>query len=123
MPAKFRSIDEYLETLNEQQRAALHQLRQVIKAAAPKAEEGISYQIPTFRLHGPLVAMAAWKKHYALYPMSSTLLSSHPEWFSDYPTSKGTVQFAFDEPLPNALVRKVVKARIAENLALAKKSK
>ena len=115
MKGKAKSIDEYLAALSEDKRAALEKLRKTIKAAAPKAEECISYQIPAFRLNGMLVGFGATKNHCAFYPMSSTTVEAHKDELKDYDTSKGTIRFQPEKPLPAALVRKLVKARIAEN--------
>jgi len=107
-----RTIDEYLAPLSADQRAALQKLRKAIRAAAPKAEECISYQIPAFRLDGKLLAaFGAWKKHCAFYPGS--VMESFKDELGEYDTSKGTIRFPSDSPLPAALVRKLVKARIA----------
>jgi len=113
---KARTIDEYLATLSEDKRAALQKLRDTIKAAAPKAKECISYQLPTFRLDGKmLVAFGATANHCAFYPMSSSTVAAHQDDLKGYDTSKGTIRFQPDHPLPAALVRTLVKARIAEN--------
>lgn len=106
--------DEYLAALGVDQRRALEKLRKDIKAAAPKAEECISYGIPGFRLNGKLlVSYGAAAKHCAFYPGST--LQAFAKEMKDYDTSgKGTIRFAPDKPLPSALVRKIVKARIAE---------
>ena len=113
--AKARTIDEYLAGLSDDQRAALEKLRKTIRAAAPKAEECISYQLPAFRLNGVLVAFGATGNHCAFYPLSSSTVATHKDELKDYDTSKGTIRFQPDHPLPAALVRKLVKARIAEN--------
>jgi len=111
-----KTIDEYLATLGKEQRAALEKLRKAIRAAAPKAEECISYRLPAFRLSGKLlVAFGARANHCAFYPMSSSTVEAHQKELKDYDTSKGTVRFPAGHPLPAALVRKLVKARIAEN--------
>ena len=115
MPDKPRTVDEYLATLSDDKRAALEVLRKTIKAAAPGAEECISYQICAFRLNGMLVGFGATAKHCAFYLMSSTIVGAHEDDLKDYDTSKGTIRFRADKPLPAALVRKLVKARIAEN--------
>src|ERR687887_313129 len=119
MPMKSRitakTIDEYLATLDDDQRAALERLRKTIRRAAPKAEECISYQLPAFRLNGMLVAFGATTNHCAFYPMSSSTIEAHKTELKGYDTSKGTIRFQPDKPLPAALVRKLVKARIAEN--------
>ena len=110
-----RTIDEYLGALNEEQRTALEKLRKAIRAAAPRAEECISYGVPAFRLNGLLVAFGARPSHCAFYPMSATTVADHKDELKDYPTSKGTIRFQPDKPLPATLVRKLVRARIAEN--------
>jgi uncharacterized protein YdhG (YjbR/CyaY superfamily) len=111
-----KSIDEYLATVSDDNRAALEKLRKTIKAAAPKAEECISYRLAAFRLNGKmLVAFGATAKHCAFYPMSSSTVEAHKDDLRNYDTSKGTIRFHADKPLPAALVRKLVKARIAEN--------
>jgi uncharacterized protein YdhG (YjbR/CyaY superfamily) len=113
--AKARTIDEYLAGLSDDQRAALQKLRKTIRAAAPQAEECISYQLPAFRLNGVLVAFGATGNHCAFYPLSSSTVATHKDELKDYDTSKGTIRFQPDHPLPAALVRKLVKARVAEN--------
>lgn len=112
---KAKTVDEYLAGLSDGQRAALERLRRTIRAAAPNAEECISYQLPAFRLNGMLVAFGATSNHCAFYPMSSSNVEAHRAELKDYETSKGTIRFQPDKPLPAALVRKLVKARIAEN--------
>lgn len=109
------TIDEYLERVRDEQRAALEKLRRTIHAAAPKAEECISYGLPAFRLDGPLVAFGATPKHCAFYPMSGSILEGFERELEGYETSKGTIRFQPKKPIPAALVRKIVKARIAEN--------
>jgi len=112
MKAKIpKTIDDYLATLRPDQRAALEKLRKAIRAAAPKAEECISYNIPTFRLHGKgLVSFGAWAKHCAFYPGS--VIDDYEAELEGYDTSRGTIRFRPEEPLPASLVRKLVKARI-----------
>ncbi len=119
MPEKPKSIDEYLAVLSADKRAALEKLRKAINAAAPGAEECISYGLAAFRLNGrPLVGFGASANHCSFYPMSSTIVAAHQDELKSYDTSKGTIRFAPTIPLPTALVRKLVKARIAESLAL-----
>jgi uncharacterized protein YdhG (YjbR/CyaY superfamily) len=116
MAAKPTTIDEYLAALSDDKRAALEKLRKTIRAAAPKAEECISYQLAAFRLNGkPLVAFGASATHCAFYPMSGSTIEAHKDELKGYETSKGTIRFQADKPLPAALVRKLVKARVAEN--------
>ena len=114
--AKPKTIDEYLADVKAEQRVALEKLRKTILAAAPKAEECISYGLAAFRLNGRgLVAFGAAAKHCALYPMSSRTVAAFREQLKGFETSAGTIRFQPDKPLPAALVRKLVKARIAEN--------
>jgi uncharacterized protein YdhG (YjbR/CyaY superfamily) len=109
------TIDEYLAALGADERAALEKLRQTIRSVAPEAEECISYQIAAFRLNGMLVGFGATANHCALYLMSATMVESHKDELKGYDTSKGTIRFQPDEPLPASLVRKLVKARLEEN--------
>ena len=105
--------DDYLAAVTENKRAALQKLRKAIKTAMPKAEECISYQLPAFRLNGKfLVAYGAATNHCAFYP-GSTVKALKNE-LKGYDTSKGTIRFSANKPLPSALVRKLVKLRIEE---------
>jgi uncharacterized protein YdhG (YjbR/CyaY superfamily) len=116
MPSKPKTIDEYLAALSEDRRAALEKLRRTIRAAAPKVQECISYQLAAFRLDGKLlVAFGATANHCVFYPMSSLTVEAHKDELRDYDTSKGAIRFQADHPLSAALVRKLVRARIAEN--------
>ena len=111
------TIDEYLAVLSDDQRAALEKLRKTIRVAAPEAQECISYQLAAFRLEGRmLVAFGATPKHCAFYLMSGSTVAAYKDELAGYDTSKGTIRFQPGKPLPAALVRKLVKARIAENL-------
>jgi uncharacterized protein YdhG (YjbR/CyaY superfamily) len=116
--SKPKTIDEYLAGLSDDQRAALQKLRMTIRRAAPTAEECISYSLPAFRLNGPLVAFGATARHCAFYPMSSSTVEAYKDDLKGFDTSKGTIRFQPDRPLPAALVRKLVKARVAENRRL-----
>jgi uncharacterized protein YdhG (YjbR/CyaY superfamily) len=112
---KPKTIDEYLKGMKTDQRTALEKLRKTINAVAPKAEECISYGIAAFRLNGRLlVGFGGWLNHCAFYPMSSTTLTTFQKHLKGFETSKGTIRFSTDKPLPAALVKKLVKARIAE---------
>ena len=112
--SKPTTIDEYLATISDQQRAALTKLRKTIKAAAPKAEECISYQIPAFRLDGKvLVWFGAAREHLSFFPGAAPIKALAAE-LEDYETRKGTIHFSVGQPLPAALVRKLVRSRIAE---------
>ena len=120
----FTSIDEYIATFPEDVQKILQELRAVIKAAAPDAQETISYQIPTFTLNGNLVHFGAWKKHIGFYPTSSGTQAFEQE-LSVYESAKGSIKFPIDKPLPLELIGRIVKFRVAENLkkADAKSSK
>jgi uncharacterized protein YdhG (YjbR/CyaY superfamily) len=108
-------MDDYLASLPADKRAALQKLRKAIQAAAPRAEEGVSYGLPAFRLGGrPLVAFAASTNHCSLYPLSPAVIRAYAADLKGYETSKGTIRFTPAKALPAAVVRKIVKARIAE---------
>jgi uncharacterized protein YdhG (YjbR/CyaY superfamily) len=121
MPAKPKTIDEYLAGLPDKQRVALEKLRKTIRSAAPKAEECISYGLAAFRQNGMLVGFGASAKHLAFYPMNSTTVKAFKDELKDFETSKGTIRFQPDKPLSAAVVRKLVKARIAENTEKGRK--
>src|SRR6266540_3269412 len=113
---KPNAIDDYLAGVNTDQRVALEKLRKTIRAVAPKVEECISYGIPAFRLNGrPLVFFGAWANHCSLYPGSSTMLKKFRGDLKGFQITKGTIRFSSDNPLPLAVVKKLVKARIVEN--------
>jgi uncharacterized protein YdhG (YjbR/CyaY superfamily) len=114
--SKTKTIDDYLDGLTPDKRAALEKLRKTIRAAAPEAEECISYQIPAFRQNGMLVGFGATVDHCAFFPFNSTTVAAYKADLKGYDTSKGTIRFQPEKPLPAALVRKLVKARLAENL-------
>jgi uncharacterized protein YdhG (YjbR/CyaY superfamily) len=108
---KPKSVDEYLGNVSADQRAALEKLRKTIHSAAPRAEECISYQLPAFRLDGKvLVWFGAAANHCAFYP--GAVVDTFRSELKDYKTSKGTIRFQPDHPLPAALIRKLVKTRI-----------
>jgi len=118
---KAATVDEYLAPLPADKRAALQWLRRHIKAAAPGAEECISYGIPAFRLDGKLlVHFGAAAKHCAFYP--GAVVEAHREALKGYDTSKGTIRFQPDSPLPAALVRTLVKAQIARRARPTKRA-
>ena len=119
---KAKTHDEYLASLSADKRAALESLRKTIRAAAPDAEECISYQLPAFRLGKLLVAYGASASHCAFYPMSAATIMAFKNELESYDISKGTIRFQPEKPLPAALVKKLVRARIAENAAGKKTS-
>ncbi|MBI5852411.1 MAG: DUF1801 domain-containing protein [Planctomycetes bacterium] len=109
--------DEYLAALPDPQRKALQKLRATIRSAAPDAEECISYRLAAFRQDGMLVAYGATGKHCAFFPMNATSVAAHAAALAGWSTSKGTIRFQPETPLPAALVRRIVKERLAENAA------
>lgn len=115
--AGVETIDDYLAALPEAERAALAKLRKTIRAAAPKAAEAISYQIPAYKHHGLLVGFAASKGHCTFHIMSVKVTRAHATELEGYKLGKASIRFSPGEPIPAALVTKLVKARIAENEA------
>jgi uncharacterized protein YdhG (YjbR/CyaY superfamily) len=114
------SVDEYFAALPAEQREVLEKLRKTIGAAAPTATEAISYQMPAFRYEGRgLVSYAAFKDHYSLFPMSLQVMADYDQELRPFVSGKGTIRFTAERPLPAALVRKIVRARMAE-IATAK---
>lgn len=113
MNAKPKTIDQYLASLSSDKRAALQRLRDDIRSAIPAGEECISYQMPAFRFEGKvLVWFGAGANHCAFYP--GAIIAEFQDELAKYETSKGTIRFQPDHPLPAALVRKIVKARIKQ---------
>src|SRR5687767_13371493 len=114
-PSAKAQVAAYLKALPPDARKALKQVRAAIRAAAPKAEEGFSYRIPSFRLDDrPLVWYAAFQNHYSIYPIGASITRALAKDVDQYETAKGTIRFPLDEPVPVAVVKKLVKARIAE---------
>src|SRR5216684_2511145 len=111
-----KSIDEYLAGVPEPARSTLNKIRATIRSAAPReATEAITYRIPTFKYKGGLVAFAAFSKHCSFFPMSLSVMETFKSDLKAFHTSKGTIHFPLDKPLPAALVKKLVKARVAQN--------
>jgi len=108
-------VRRYLASQPAKQRTALRTVRAAIRATAPKAVEHFSYGIPGFRLDGrPLVWYAAFKQHVSLYPVTAAIRRPLAEDMKGYKTSTGTIRFPLDEPMPVALIKKIVKARARE---------
>jgi uncharacterized protein YdhG (YjbR/CyaY superfamily) len=107
----------FLDALPPPQRRALEHLRQTIIAAAPEAEEYVGYGVPAFRQNGALVSFGAAKHHCALYVQSPAVMEALAGNLEELDTSKGTVRFTPDKPLPDELVTRLVQARLAENAA------
>jgi len=111
-----KTPDEYLANIPEPAQSTLKHVRAVIKSVVPKeTTEAISYGIPMFKFNGMLVGYAAFKKHCSLFPTGSGVLDRFERELKGYRTSKGTIQFPPDKPLPDELIKKIVKARVAEN--------
>jgi uncharacterized protein YdhG (YjbR/CyaY superfamily) len=109
-------VDSYLALVPEKMQLLLQKLRQTIRKAAPDAEETISYGMPAYRCHGVLVYFAAFKNHCSFFPASGTLINEMKNELKGFKTSKGTIQFTVEKPLPASLVTKMVKARVRQNL-------
>jgi len=118
--AAVKTVDEYMEALPDNARATLEKIRKAIRAAAPRATEGISYQMPMYKQNGMLIGFAAFKNHCSIFPGPGAI-DRHKSELKGYETSKGTVRFPMGKPLPAALVKTIVKERIAENETKAKK--
>ena len=113
-----RTIDEYIAGFPDEVQETLQKIRKTIRTAAPDAEETISYQMPTFTLKGNLVHFAAFKKHIGFYP-TPTGIAKFKKELSVYEGAKGSVRFPLDKPIPFALIGRIVKFRVKENLARA----
>ncbi len=120
--APVTDVDQYLAGVPKEMRATLEKLRKTIKAAAPKATEVISYQMPMYKQDGMLVGFAAFKEHCSLFP-GSAVINAHKDELKGYQTSKGTIRFTVEKPLPAALVKKLVKTRLQENEARMKQKR
>lgn len=110
-----KNVDEYLARVPEPARGTLLKVRAAIRSAVPaEATEAISYGIPAFRYNGGLVGYAAFRDHCSFFPMSSALIEVFQAELKGYKTSKGTIRFPVDKPLPASLIKKLVKARLAQ---------
>ncbi len=116
------NVNEYIALFPKEVQQVINDIRKTIKAAAPKAEEVISYQMPGYKYYGMLVYFAAWKNHIGFYPAGA--LNAFKKELSGYEVSKGTIKFPLDKPFPFALLSKIVKFRVKENeeKALLKKN-
>jgi uncharacterized protein YdhG (YjbR/CyaY superfamily) len=111
---QFKNIDDYLAGAPEDVRPVLEKIRQTIHDAAPQAEEAISYGMPAFKQNGALVYFAAFKDHIGFFPTGSGV-SHFTKELEKYDTSKGTIRFPLDKPVPYGLITKIVKFRLKEN--------
>jgi uncharacterized protein YdhG (YjbR/CyaY superfamily) len=111
-----KTVDEYFASVPEPAQSTLKHIRAVIRSVVPaETTEAISYGIPMFKYNGMLVGYAAFKKHCSLFPTGSGVLDRFEKELKGYRTSKGTIQFPSDKPLPDVLVKKIVRARVKEN--------
>jgi len=113
--SKESTIDEYISQFPKHIQNILNEFRNIIKQEAPQAKEAISYQMPTFKLNGNLVHFAAFKDHIGFFPTPSPIVFFKKE-LSKYETSKGTIRFPLNKPIPFDIVRKIVKYRVKENM-------
>src|SRR2546425_10445151 len=106
----FKSVDEYIATHPEGEQAVLQRVRGAIRKALPGADEGIGYQIPTYKLHGGYVVyFAGWKQHYSLYPATDHLLAAFKDDLAPYKVNKGTIRFPLSQPVPVKLIERIAK--------------
>src|SRR6266498_2712779 len=117
-----KDIDDYIAGFPKDIQTILQKIRQIVKKAAPEAQEKISYQMPTFYLNGNLVHFAAFKNHIGFYPTPSGTAKFKKE-IAGYQAAKGSIQFPLDQPIPYDLISQIVEFRVKENLAKAKKKK
>jgi uncharacterized protein YdhG (YjbR/CyaY superfamily) len=121
----FKSVDEYITRYPEEVQAILQRVRRTIRKAVPGAEEVISYQIPTYKLHGGYVVyFAGWKEHYSLYPASAHLVEAFKDDLAPYKVNKGTIRFPLSQPVPVKLIERIAKflAKEAAERARAKRA-
>ncbi|MCB9431339.1 MAG: DUF1801 domain-containing protein [Ardenticatenaceae bacterium] len=118
MKTSFKTIDDYIADFPPAVQEILQTIRATVREAAPEATEAISYQMPTFKLHGNLVHFAGYKNHIGFYPVP-TGIEAFKEELSVYKQGKGSVQFPLDQPMPYDLIRRIVAFRVAENVAKA----
>ena len=122
----FKSVDEYIAKHPHEVQAILRRVRSTIRKAVPAAEEVISYQIPTYKLHGGYVVyFAGWKQHYSLYPASAHLVAAFKDDLAPYEVNKGTIRFPLSPPVPVKLIERIAKflAKEAAARATAKRAR
>jgi len=115
MEEKGNPVDRYIASMPEKTRPALEKMRKIIRAAVPNAEEVISYQMPTYKHHGFLVGFAGYKNHCGFYPWNGHTVAEFANELKGYKTSKAAIQFPINQPLPEALIKKIILKRIEEN--------
>jgi len=124
--SRFKSVDEYIASHPEGVQATLQRVRSTIRKALPGAEEAISYQIPTYRLHGGYVVyFAGWKQHYSIYPVTGRLVAAFKDDLAPYEVDKSTIRFPLSQPVPVRLIARIAKflAKEAPARAKAKRAK
>jgi uncharacterized protein YdhG (YjbR/CyaY superfamily) len=118
---RFKSVGDYIASQPRAVQAVLERVRTIVRKALPGADEVISYQIPTYKLHGrTVIYFAGWSQHYSLYPSSDRLVATFKNELSGYEISKGTIRFPLSEPVPARLIEGIVKFRAAEVAGLEK---
>jgi uncharacterized protein YdhG (YjbR/CyaY superfamily) len=117
-----KTVDEYIASAPRDMRAALRDLRKAIKSAAPDAEEKISWRMPCYKYHGMLVFFAAFKNHMSFLPASRTTVETYKDKLKGFEISGTTIHFTPEKPLPAALVKQIVRARMQENMYRSKKT-
>jgi uncharacterized protein YdhG (YjbR/CyaY superfamily) len=119
MAAEIKTVDDYLASLSPEQRAVLGRVREVIREAAPEAEERISYRIPLYRQQGDVVGFAAFENHLSLFVTNSAVREEFADELAEFDVKHTTVHFSVSKPLPDDLIRRIVRFRVAENEARA----
>lgn len=113
-------VDAYIQAAPELALPHLKTIRQLIQSTVPKAEEYVSYGIPSYKLNGPLIGFGAFKGHISLFMLNGSFLSNPPFDLSKYPQTKSAIHFSYKEKLPSTLIKKIIKARLVENIAKEK---
>lgn len=116
------NVDDYIKAQEKQAQRILKQLRKIIQQAAPAAQEVFSYQMPAFKQEGMLIWYATWKQHYAIYAVPKVIQAMKSK-LAAYTTSKGTIQFPYDQPIPESLITEIVQLKLKENLEKKKEAK
>lgn len=119
----FKSVNDYIAAQPETARGILKRVRSAIRAAVPRAEEVISYKIPTYKLDGePVLYFAGWKEHYSLYPAPPEVIAAFQDELAQYEIRKGTIRFPLTDPVPAKLIGRIAKFRAAKIVAREKQS-
>jgi uncharacterized protein YdhG (YjbR/CyaY superfamily) len=112
--SKAQTVADYIAQFPPEVRGILKKIRMIIRKAAPNADESISYGVPAFKMNGPLVYFAAFKSHVSLYPMTEVVKEKFKKELVGYKGGKGTIQFPLDEPIPYALIERLVKFKVKQ---------